>query len=140
MITRSKLDTLARAFMTAFPEHTPMSLDEFLLEYQHHLTPETMRIGQAILQAYPEHGGQNVIEDETGRKIIDLSRKYRTRSGHEVTLIERKPFNSAGEAVTFPIKGTINRKPRRSAYQTWTDDGRASVLAKHPHDLIEVQL
>lgn len=59
----AKLDKLAVAWMTRMTELVPdlelKSLDEFLLEYGPRLTAEEQVIGQAILDLYPEYGGEN---------------------------------------------------------------------------------
>lgn len=76
-----------------------------------------------------------------GGRVADNTRRYTTRSGKEVILHETVPHNSAGQAVTFPIKGsviTLTPKGRRqSRFQIWTPDGRADVLKESPDDLID---
>jgi hypothetical protein len=50
--TEEQLHELARMFMYQFPELTPLSLDEFLLEYQESLTQEQINLGYAILELF----------------------------------------------------------------------------------------
>ena len=81
-------------------------------------------------------------------KRIDPSKTYRTRNGRKVFNIEIKLYNSCGNEVTFPVKGSIDMgKNCQPAYGIWTLDGRASVLPDSMHhkginpsngDLIEV--
>ncbi|MDX5412797.1 MAG: hypothetical protein LPK02_07095 [Rhodobacterales bacterium] len=66
MITRSKLDKLSQDFMDCFPEFPPRSLDEFLYEFQEHLSPAEYRIGMALMHAYPEYGNDMLLDDTDG--------------------------------------------------------------------------
>lgn len=73
--------------------------------------------------------------------MIDLSKSYVTRNGFKVCNLHYKPFNSLGNKVTFPIKGSIiiKDKPLRMIYQIWTEDGNCSIFGEHKYDLIEVK-
>ncbi len=70
----------------------------------------------------------------------DTTREYRTRSGDRVVLHECVPFNSLGERVTFPIKGTIIKKdrPRSKRFNIWTTEGRSRALGQAPDDIIDM--
>lgn len=74
--------------------------------------------------------------------IVDLTKRYATRDGREVELYDIVEFNSAGDRVTFPIKGNIiTRTPagrRRTAYTIWKRNGRADIFRESPDDLIEI--
>jgi len=70
---------------------------------------------------------------------IDLDVTYRTRSSKRVINLERTLYNSNGNEVTFPVKGSVvvREKPFKSEYQIWTLDGRADVLNKSDDDLVK---
>lgn len=69
--------------------------------------------------------------------MFDTSKHYRTRSGAKVTIHEIVRFNSIGEEVTFPVKGSIKHPNKRgSRYTTWTEKGNARVLNDHPDDIV----
>lgn len=76
---------------------------------------------------------------------IDISKKYRTRSGLAVELHEIELLNSAGREVTFPVKGSIvsvSASGRKSfMYQIWKLNGNSAAVDgwEHPYDLIEVE-
>lgn len=73
--------------------------------------------------------------------MIDTTRKYTTREGATVTIHDIVPHNSAGERVTFPIKGSVRKLVNvryRTHYQIWTSDGRACVLGDHADDLMDL--
>ena len=58
---------------------------------------------------------------------IDVTKKYKTRNGHEVQL-HKKVLYSNGKEMTFPIKGTyITQNPKKIHYNVWTLDGRSNV-------------
>ena len=60
---------------------------------------------------------------------IDISKKYQTADGRDVVCIVRVPRNSAGQLVTYPIKGSIINKGRKApTYQIWSDHGIADVV------------
>jgi hypothetical protein len=59
-VSRERLDALARTFMENCREKygfQPMSLDEFLIEYELD-RPDTI-LGRAILGLFPEYGGEH---------------------------------------------------------------------------------
>jgi len=62
--------------------------------------------------------------------MIDLTKKYRTRDGREVTLISDK---GRGD---FPIVGYLKG---REAPAIWTQDGRYTLAGDMCSDLIEVK-
>lgn len=73
--------------------------------------------------------------------MIDITKAYRTRSGKRVIGLTYQEFGSAGNRVTFPIKGSIvvKEKPLKLVYTIWTEDGlfQASKLwGPNPNDLI----
>jgi hypothetical protein len=72
--------------------------------------------------------------------VIDLTKKYRTASGKRVILHEIKEKNSAGEVVTFPVKGSIviKEKPFKTRYDIWRMDGRHLAVGSSLFDLVEV--
>ena len=75
--------------------------------------------------------------------MIDINKPVQTKSGKRVVALSRIPFNSAGNKVTFPIKGTIvvNEKPLRTVFNIWTDDGiNDPVMGYHSDlDLVNVE-
>lgn len=72
---------------------------------------------------------------------VDTTRSYTTRSGKRVVIHDYVRFNSAGDEVTFPVKGNIveAERPRsRTRMQIWTNEGRANALpGASPDDLID---
>ena len=62
--------------------------------------------------------------------MIDLTKKYRTKDGREVTLVSDK---GRGD---FPILGYFEG---REALATWTQDGRYTLTGNTCSDLIEVK-
>jgi hypothetical protein len=75
--------------------------------------------------------------------MIDLKKKYKTRSGRRVINLSYVPLNSAGKKVTYPVKGTVvlREKPLKTTYMIWSEDGYADVVwepGTHKDDLIEV--
>lgn len=70
----------------------------------------------------------------------DLTREYTTRSGDRVVLHGFVPYNSAGDLVSFPIKGTVIIKdhPRRKRNQIWNLQGRNRPLKEHPFDIMDL--
>ena len=75
-------------------------------------------------------------------KRIDPKKKYRTRGGIEVGMLEIKLYNGMGHEVTFPLKGSILRKTKKGRlkpdFNIWTLDGRAGVFGEDINDLTEV--
>lgn len=71
--------------------------------------------------------------------MIDITKNYKTRNGHSVVCLSYVPYNSCGDKVTFPIKGSIIIKGKRSPiFQIWKEDGSNSVFGEHKFDLILV--
>jgi hypothetical protein len=62
--------------------------------------------------------------------MIDFTKEYKTKSGKRVIGLYNIPYNSAGEKVTYPIKGSIvlSEKPFRTKYQIWSEDGKVDVV------------
>lgn len=78
---------------------------------------------------------------ERSPRVIDTTRHYTTRKGAKVTIHEIVPRNSAGELVTFPVKGNVRELVNvryRNRFQIWTMEGRASVLGDDPDDIIDL--
>ena len=71
-------------------------------------------------------GTTNVSKD----KWIDLSKMYKTASGKAVENLSCILYNSLGEEVAYPLKGTVvvQKKPRKTRYTSWTLDGRENTL------------
>ena len=77
-----------------------------------------------------------------GGLLSEDTPRFITRSGHVVILDQIKPCNSAGHAVTFPIKGIVvisKGRIKKHIYQVWSPFGKASVLAEHEHDLLHFE-
>ena len=72
--------------------------------------------------------------------MIDCTKTYQTRNGKRVVNLTNVPFNSAGDKVTFPIKGTIivREKPLKTSYAIWTIEGKYDVFRDNLWDLIEI--
>ena len=60
---------------------------------------------------------------------IDINKKY-TCNGKRVINLSYVPYNSCGDLVTYPIKGSIvvREKPLRLQYAIWSIDGSADVV------------
>jgi hypothetical protein len=63
-----------------------------------------------------------------------------TRNGKKIVGVQYKPFNSIGNRVTFPIKGTIilSEKPTKKRYQIWTIEGRNSITRETEWDIVDL--
>ncbi len=76
-------------------------------------------------------------------QMPDTTRKYHTRDGREVVLHEVVTHNSAGEEVTFPIKGTIIETlpsgRKKSAFEIWQMNGMNMVFGPTPKDIIDLE-
>jgi hypothetical protein len=74
---------------------------------------------------------------------IDPGNAYRTRDGHDVEIRGVVKNNSAGNRVTYPVKGSILHKTStgrvRREYAIWTLAGRFMSGKNHKNDLIEVK-
>lgn len=69
--------------------------------------------------------------------MLDLTKSYVTREGHRVTNLQYVPFNSSGNKVTFPIKGSVVIKGKRSSiYRIWKEDGSESIFGESKWDLV----
>jgi hypothetical protein len=57
--------------------------------------------------------------------MIDINKPVQTKSGKRVINLQYVPLNSAGNEVTFPIKGTIvlREKPYKTTFNVWTKNG-----------------
>ena len=69
---------------------------------------------------------------------MKLKEKAITSGGHRVINLSYVPFNSAGNKVTFPIKGTVvlSEKPLKTTYHIWTSDGVSIVFGSSEFDLV----
>ena len=77
--------------------------------------------------------------------MLDLSKKYMTLGGRAVTHLTYEPFNSAGEKVSYPIKGSIMPPAGKRippTYAIWSEDGITDlVCGKHRNlDLIPAEV
>lgn len=70
--------------------------------------------------------------------MIDITKKHVTRNGYKVVGLKYVPYNSCGEKVTFPIKGSIMIPRRQPIYQIWMESGANQLFAESEWDLIEV--
>ena len=79
--------------------------------------------------------GSNVINKNNW---VDSKKTYKTKDGKDVIGLQIKLYNSIGNEVTFPVKGTIidKKKPLKLRYQIWTLDGRCDILSPSKDDLI----
>lgn len=71
---------------------------------------------------------------------VDSKKQYRTVDGQRVINIHIVPKNSAGNLVTFPVKGSIviSEKPLRFEYAIWTMEGYYYAgCSNHPTNLVE---
>ena len=69
--------------------------------------------------------------------MIDVNKSYRTKNGQRVINLTYVPLNSAGNKVTYPIKGSIVRseKPLKVEYMIWSEDGIVDVVwGRHSND------
>jgi len=72
---------------------------------------------------------------------IDPSKEYQTRSGRRVISLHISMYNSCGNEVTYPVKGSVvvREKPLRLRYSIWSLDGRENVVwPSEGDDLIPV--
>lgn len=62
--------------------------------------------------------------------LIEKGKTYLTRSGKKVIIHDIKLTNSAGNKVTYPVKGIIidKEKPYRTRYCIWSIDGVSDVV------------
>jgi hypothetical protein len=87
-------------------------------------------------------GTTNVPKD----KWLDLSKMYKTASGKTVESLSCILYNSLGEEVAYPLKGTVVlcKHPRKTRYTSWTLDGRENTLPQisnidsESYNLVEV--
>lgn len=70
---------------------------------------------------------------------IDVSKQYRTKSGHKVIGLQIVLENSCGREVTYPVKGSIIIPGRRPRYAIWSLDGKSDVVwgERSKDDLVE---
>lgn len=70
---------------------------------------------------------------------IDPSKTY-TCGGNPVHHLRVELYNSLGNEITFPVKGTIRYVgfPRKKKNTSWTLDGRADPTWGTGDDLVEV--
>lgn len=69
---------------------------------------------------------------------IDTSKKY-TCNGKRVICLSIVTHNSAGEKVTYPVKGSVvvREKPLKLEYRIWSIDGEADVVWHKGYNLKE---
>lgn len=62
-------------------------------------------------------------------KEIDVTKTY-TCGGKRVTNLQIVRRNSAGEDVTYPVKGIVvmREKPYKGEFRIWSIDGRADIV------------
>ena len=74
---------------------------------------------------------------------IDPGKQYRTREGKDVEIRGVVKNNSAGNRVTYPVKGSILSETATGRvvrqYAIWTLAGRFMSGKNHKNDLIEVK-
>lgn len=46
------------------------------------------------------------------------------------------PYNSVGNKVTFPYKGSIRLNKQKYIYQIWTEQGKAFIHKASKYDII----
>ena len=70
--------------------------------------------------------------------MININKKY-TCNGKPVINLQINLKNSAGEMVTYPVKGTIvlSEKPWRTKYCIWSIDGIYDIVWGNGYNLIE---
>jgi hypothetical protein len=68
--------------------------------------------------------------------MIDITKKY-TCNGKRVVNLEIVLYNSVGNLVTYPVKGTIilSEEPWCTKYAIWSIDGIADVVWGNGHNL-----
>jgi acyl-coenzyme A synthetase/AMP-(fatty) acid ligase len=81
--------------------------------------------------------GTDVIPQE---RWIDPSKPY-TCGGKRVIGLKVDLYNSAGQEVTYPVKGSVvvREKPLKLCFRIWSLDGRADVVWGIGEDLIPVE-
>ena len=89
----------------------------------------------------PKNWGSDVIPMSDW---IDPKKEYKTRSGHRVVDIKIELYNSNGDEVTYPVKGSIviRENPRKLKYSIWSLTGLTNVVWPDQfsqEDLIEVK-
>ena len=72
---------------------------------------------------------------------IEAGKKYHLRGGLTCEVFEIRLYNSAGNRVTFPVKGHILRTTPtgrvKRDYNIWKLNGQAMAVGEHMHDIIE---
>ena len=81
--------------------------------------------------------GSDVIPQE---KWIDPSKTH-TCGGKRVIGLKIELYNSAGQEVTYPVKGSVvvREKPLKLSFRIWSLDGREDVVWGIGEDLIPVE-
>jgi hypothetical protein len=69
--------------------------------------------------------------------MIDIRKKYCTKSGKRVIGLEYVPFNSCGYKVTYPIKGSIVvcEKPVKLKFCIWSENGIFDIVWNNQEEL-----
>lgn len=81
-----------------------------------------------------------LVKEERLKNAIDINKKY-TCGGKPVIGLEIVMKNSAGNTVTYPVKGSIvvREKPLKLEYAVWSIDGKYDVVWGKGDNLIEVK-
>jgi hypothetical protein len=68
---------------------------------------------------------------------MKLPTELKTKSGHRIIGVKYEEYNSLGNKVTFPIKGSIvlREKPRKLKYCIWRKDGRENIFQETDFDI-----
>ena len=82
----------------------------------------------------------NLVKEERLKNAIDINKKY-TCGGKPVIGLEIVMQNSAGNTVTYPVKGSIvvREKPLKLEYAAWSIDGQFDVVWGKGDNLIEIK-
>lgn len=69
--------------------------------------------------------------------MINIEKKYRTKSGKRVVGLQYTPKNSNGAKVTYPIKGSIvvREKPIKLEFCIWSEDGIYDIVWGNKEEL-----
>jgi hypothetical protein len=75
-------------------------------------------------------------------KWIDPNKKYKTRNGKRVENLHIVLYNSVGDEVTYPVKGTVvvRERPRKTEYCIWSLDGQKNICFQDQkgYDLVQI--
>lgn len=68
--------------------------------------------------------------------MLDLNKKYYTMEGKLVEGLQYIPYNSSGNKVTFPYKGSVRINKQLSIYQIWTEEGKTFTYKASKYDIV----